>query len=61
MLTDYRQALHSILSRLDQLGTEAEALLAAPGDTELLPMAEELRELLVDMRAKVEEKLDQVS
>jgi hypothetical protein len=61
MLTDYRQALRRILSRLDQLNTEADALMAESGDTALLPMAEELRELLVDMRAKVEKKLDGVS
>jgi hypothetical protein len=60
MHPDYRQALLSLLSRLDQLSTEADAILREPGDTELLPMAEELRELVVDMRAKVEAKPDRV-
>jgi hypothetical protein len=59
-MNDYRRALLSILARLDQRSTEADALLRKPGDTELLPMAEELRELVVDMRAKVGEKLDRV-
>jgi hypothetical protein len=58
MHPDYRQRLLSILARLDQLSTEADAILREPGDTELLPMAEELRELAVDMRARGEAKLD---
>jgi hypothetical protein len=58
---EYRQALLTLLARLDQLGTGAEEILAEPADTELLPLAEELRELLVEMRAKVEEKLDQLA
>ncbi len=48
----------AILSRLDQLTTEADAILAGQGDVEIGVMAEELREHLVEMRAKVEEKLD---
>jgi hypothetical protein len=56
---DYRQALLTLLARLDQLETGAEEILAEPADTEL-PWAEELRELLVELRAKVEEKLDQL-
>ena len=51
-------ALLAILSRLDQLTTEAEAILAGPGDVEIGVWAEELREHLVEMRAKVEAKLD---
>jgi hypothetical protein len=37
---------------------DAEALLADPVDIDILPMVDELRELLNDMRAKVEEKID---
>jgi len=58
---DYRQALLTLLARLDQLGTGAEEILAEPADTELLPWADELRELLAEMRAKVEEKIDQLT
>jgi hypothetical protein len=57
MPTDYRQALLGILSRLDQLTSEADQILAEPVYADVGMMAEELRELLVDMRAKVEENL----
>ena len=58
MTADYRKAMLAVLAHLDQLNTDAEAILAEPADTETLATAEELRELLVDMRANVEEKLD---
>jgi hypothetical protein len=58
MPIDYRPALLGILSRLDQLTSEADQILAEPVYADVGMMAEELRELLVDMRAKVEEKLD---
>ena len=58
MSIDYQKALLSVLARLDQLSAEAGALLADPGDVETGAMAEELRELVVDMRAKVEAKLE---
>lgn len=58
MPTDYRPALLGILSRLDQLTSEADQILAEPVYADVGMMAEELRELLLDMRAKVEEKLD---
>ena len=58
MPTDYRPALLGILSRLDQLTSEVDLILAEPVYADVGAMAEELRELLVDMRAKVEEKLD---
>jgi hypothetical protein len=60
-ITDYRNAQLAMLSRLDRLSTEAKQLLAAPGDVEIGAMAEELRELLVDLQAKLEEKLDECS
>jgi hypothetical protein len=56
--TDYRPALLGILSRLDQLTSEADQILAEPVYADVGIMAEELRELLAEMRAKVEEKLD---
>jgi len=58
MQADYRKSLLGVLARLDQLSTESDAILADPGDVENGAMAEELRELLVDMRAKVDAKLD---
>jgi hypothetical protein len=58
MPSDYRPALLGILSRLDQLTSEADQILAEPVYADVGAMAEELRELLVDMQAKVEEKLD---
>ena len=53
-----RSQLLANLARLDQLTTEAEEILAGPADVEIGCMAEALREMLIDMRAKVEEKLD---
>jgi hypothetical protein len=38
--------------------TDANAIIAAPADTDNVPLAEEVRELIVDMQARVEEKLD---
>jgi hypothetical protein len=58
MNAEYRSGLLGLLCRLDQMTTDADAILAGPIDTDNLPLAEELRELLVEMRAKVEEKLD---
>jgi len=46
MLTDYRKSLLAVLAHLDQLSTEADAILAEPADNESLAQAEELRELL---------------
>jgi len=58
MPTNPRPRLLSILARLDQLTTEAEAILADPVEADIGARAEELREMLVEMRALVEEKLD---
>ena len=44
MNPEYRQQLLAVLARLDQLATDAEAILAGPGDAEIYAMAEELRE-----------------
>lgn len=53
----HRKALLNILSRLNQIETDANAIIAEPADTDNLPLAEELRELIVEKHAKVEEKL----
>jgi hypothetical protein len=55
---DYRQALLNISARLDQMLAETDAILAGPGDSELYMMAEDMREWVIAMQAKVEEKLD---
>jgi hypothetical protein len=55
---EYRKALLNIRARLDQIETDANAILAAPADADNLPLAEELRKLIVEMQAKVEEKLE---
>jgi hypothetical protein len=57
-LARYRIELLTILAHLDQLVTYAERVLAAPADTETLAQAEDVREMLNDMRASVEEKID---
>jgi hypothetical protein len=57
-IVEYRTKLLAVLAHLDQLAMDAEALLADPVDIDILPMVDELRELLNDMRAKVEEKID---
>jgi hypothetical protein len=58
MHPDYRNALTAILARLDRMEAEADAILAGPADTSMVSQAEELRELIVEMRAKVEGRLD---
>ena len=58
MKPEYRQKLLAVLAHLDQLTTDADIILADPGDVENAALAEELRELLVDMRAEVEAKLE---
>ena len=46
MPTDYRPALLGILSRLDQLASEADQILAEPFYADVGAMADELHELL---------------
>ena len=58
MCDAYRQSLLKILVRLDQTLSEADAILAEPGDVENVALAEELRELLTHMQARVEGKLE---
>ena len=61
MSTEYRKALLAVLARLDQFQAEAEAILADPGDAEIAAWAEELREMHIEMQAKIEEKLDRLA
>lgn len=59
MDNEHRQRLLTIHSTLDRLQADAEAILSGPVYADINAMAEELRELIVDMQAKAEEKLDQ--
>ena len=59
MLAQHRISLLSLLARLDQLETQANEILGGPVYPDVGELAEELRELLIDMRARVEEHLDQ--
>jgi hypothetical protein len=58
MNAEYRQSLLNISSKLDQMLAEADAILAGPGDAELYCMTEDMREWIVTMQAKVEERLE---
>jgi hypothetical protein len=57
MSLDYRKALLAVLARLDQITADAEAILDEPGDVENAALAG-ARQLLAEMRAKTEVKLD---
>ena len=57
-INEYRIKLLAVLAHLDQLVTDAQAIVTDPVDTNILPMVDELQELLNDMRAKVEDKID---
>jgi hypothetical protein len=57
----YREALLTILSRMDEFSAAAEQLLADAADNDSGALAEALRELLVEMRAIVEGKLKGLS
>ena len=61
MEAEARKDLLRILSRLDQLEAFASETSAIPMYPEVAAQAEEHTELLADMRAKVEQHLDQVS
>jgi hypothetical protein len=58
MNPEYRQKLLAVLAQLDQLVTDANAVLADPGDAGIYARMEDIREQLVETRAQVEEKLD---
>ena len=53
----HRSQLLLLLQRIDELETQAGEILAAPVYPDVGELAEELRELLVGMRAKVEQHL----
>jgi hypothetical protein len=61
VIAEYRRKLLAVLAKLDQLQAEAETILADPGDAETGAMVEELREMHVEMQARVEEKLDRLA
>jgi hypothetical protein len=58
MEPEHRRALLELLSRLDQNVTEADQLAPLPMYADVAVLPEELRELLIDMRATVEQHLD---
>ena len=57
MLAEHRSQLLGLLARIDQLETQAGEIIAAPVYPDVGELEEELREVLVDMRAKVEQHL----
>jgi hypothetical protein len=57
MTTSCERLLY-LSSQLDRLPAEADSILGSPVYADIGVMAEELRELVADMQAKVEEKLD---
>ena len=59
-MPDCRTRLLHLSAQLDRLLAEADSILADPVYADIGTLAEELRELVVDMQAKVDEKLDQV-
>ena len=57
-MTTSRDRLLQLSTELDRLLAEADSILAEPVYADIGTLAEELRELVVDMQAKVDEKLD---
>jgi hypothetical protein len=58
LLTMSRTRLLQLAAQLDRLLAEADSILAAPVYADIGVLAEELRELVVDIQAKVDEKLN---
>ena len=56
-VTNTHPRLLQLCAQLDRLLAEADGILAEPVYADIGVLAEELRELVVDMQAKVEEKL----
>ena len=54
-----RTRLLQLSTQLDRLLGETDSILASPVSADIGMLAEELRELVVDMQAKVDEKLDE--
>jgi hypothetical protein len=55
------QRAAEVIFHLDRIETEINSVIAEPSDTDNVPWAEDVRELVVEMRASVEEKLDRVT
>ena len=51
-INEYRIKLLAVFAHLDQLATDAQAIVTDPVDTDILPMVDELHELLNDMRPR---------
>jgi hypothetical protein len=51
---EYRQRLLCLLSKLDQLQSGAESILANPVAKSIAPRAEELRSLIIEMHAMID-------
>lgn len=58
MLPEHRAQLLEILARLDQLETGAGEILCDPVFPDVYVRAENVREELIEMRARVEQHLD---
>jgi hypothetical protein len=58
---EYREKLLGVLARLDQLVTDADVVLTGPGDAEIYARMEDIRKHVVEMRARVEAKLDRLA
>ena len=59
-LTSHQQLL-ALLSQADQLVTEAEKLMDNAPDADTWVMAEDLREMNVEMRARIETWMDRLA
>lgn len=57
-IAEYRQRLLAVLALLDQMQPCAEEIEREPVYAEIHAQAEELREMIVDLQATVEAKLD---
>jgi hypothetical protein len=61
MHAEYREKLLGVLAHLDQIVTEADAVLRDAADTDIYARMENVREERVETRAKVEEKLERLA
>jgi hypothetical protein len=59
-MSEFRPPLLKISARLDRLLPEADRIIEEPVYVDVGVLAEELRELLVDMQARVEQQLDEI-
>jgi hypothetical protein len=61
MILEYREKLLAVLAKLVQLVTDADDVLEGSGDAEIYAWMEDIREQLVETRAKALEKLDRLA